>query len=362
MATTRFGASARLLALLVVLLGLLATPALGLPSVTGPGVGLADEGEGGGDGDGSDGGGNGGDNGGNSGHDGEDGEDGHDGEDDEDECDDWDDECPRDAEFFVQFPVAQAPIFRVEVDCVFDEPADRTICIFVGLVGQGVDSVTRIVVPHEVVCAEVVGGAFAESDEADASAPGLASTNDDGTLALMLAGEVATEGEATYWVETDALLPTTGPGLACTPPREPLDAETEPTVELTVEGETEVTAETGAIEIHSFACGAVATDKVADWYGNCAEATADVEFAIAFWDGAAFVPQGTAATDDGGAARFPELPPGTYRVTAVDAVWCHAESDSVDERGEVIVVAGEPASVWTFFCDEAGVLAPAATA
>jgi hypothetical protein len=34
----------------------------------------------------------------------------------------------------------------------------------------------------------------------------------------------------------------------------------------------------------------------------------------------------------------------------VDATWCHAESDSVDAQGQVVVAAGERASVWIFNC------------
>jgi hypothetical protein len=34
----------------------------------------------------------------------------------------------------------------------------------------------------------------------------------------------------------------------------------------------------------------------------------------------------------------------------VDATWCHAESDSVNAKGEVVVAAGERASVWIFNC------------
>jgi len=34
----------------------------------------------------------------------------------------------------------------------------------------------------------------------------------------------------------------------------------------------------------------------------------------------------------------------------VDATWCHAESDSVNAQGQVVVAAGERASVWIFNC------------
>ena len=45
-----------------------------------------------------------------------------------------------------------------------------------------------------------------------------------------------------------------------------------------------------------------------------------------------------------------DLAPGPYRLVQSDADWCHAESDRVDDRGNVIVNPGEQASVWIFDC------------
>ena len=59
----------------------------------------------------------------------------------------------------------------------------------------------------------------------------------------------------------------------------------------------------------------------------------------------AILPVVTGATDGDGILRFTRLQPGTYDLQEVDATWCHAESDSVDARGQVVVAAGEqPAS------------------
>ena len=68
------------------------------------------------------------------------------------------------------------------------------------------------------------------------------------------------------------------------------------------------------------------------------------------WDGSQFVPVTTAATDSDGILRFTRLQPGTYDLKEVNAVWCHAESDSVDAQGHVVVGAGKRASVWIFDC------------
>ncbi len=35
---------------------------------------------------------------------------------------------------------------------------------------------------------------------------------------------------------------------------------------------------------------------------------------------------------------------------AIDGDWCHAESDNVDEQGNVVVLAAEVSTVWVFHC------------
>ena len=63
-----------------------------------------------------------------------------------------------------------------------------------------------------------------------------------------------------------------------------------------------------------------------------------------------FLPVVTGATDGDGILRFTRLQPGTYDLQEVDGTWCHAESDSVNAQGQVVVAAGERASVWIFNC------------
>ena len=57
-------------------------------------------------------------------------------------------------------------------------------------------------------------------------------------------------------------------------------------------------------------------------------------------------------TDRDGLLRFGELPPGSYRLTQDDTTWCHASSDSVNAKGEVMVRADQRASLWIFNCDQ----------
>ena len=75
-----------------------------------------------------------------------------------------------------------------------------------------------------------------------------------------------------------------------------------------------------------------------------------VPFTLAPSDGTEPGAAAEGATDAEGTFRVEELAPGTYDLDAPDAVWCHAESDGVNERGEVEVEAGEETSVWIFFC------------
>jgi hypothetical protein len=56
----------------------------------------------------------------------------------------------------------------------------------------------------------------------------------------------------------------------------------------------------------------------------------------------------SAAAD--GICRFGGLPPGIYRLEQTNGDWCHAESNSVNEQGDVIVEAGALATVWIFHC------------
>jgi len=65
---------------------------------------------------------------------------------------------------------------------------------------------------------------------------------------------------------------------------------------------------------------------------------------------AAIAPVTVAATDSDGILRLTRLQPGIYDLKEVDAAWCHAESDSVNADGHVVVEAGQRSSVWIFNC------------
>ena len=107
---------------------------------------------------------------------------------------------------------------------------------------------------------------------------------------------------------------------------------------------------TGAITVYKLACPVTVPPANFDWYGRCDPQGQGVHFSLSVWDGAQFLPVTTAATDGDGILRFTRLQPGLYDLKEVDAIWCHAESDSVNAQGHVVVAAGKRASVWIFNC------------
>lgn len=111
----------------------------------------------------------------------------------------------------------------------------------------------------------------------------------------------------------------------------------------------DVSDKTGTILIHVYACpvgkGEDHTDL--DWFTACRPASERLAFEVS--------PVGSddgqrGTTDVNGEAIFSRLLPGIYELTAVDSGWCHAKSDRVNANGEVVVRAGEQATVWTFHC------------
>lgn len=238
-------------------------------------------------------------------------------------------------------PVTRLPAFRVVVECApFGD--GRSACLFLGLGDAGV---ARLVVPEVELCATVDGASDSDAPDVErlstaTGAPALVA-NDDALL-LVLAAAVETSGSTTYWVWADdgQLYPATGPALICDEPAPVADAAAPPPT-------------TGAIVIRAFACGAgVAAGADVDWYAVCAEPASAADFTI---QPAGAVTSGAAesgVTDSEGRLVVPDLPPGTYHVEQSNGNWCHAESDSVDDQGDIIVGAGVESTVWVFDCED----------
>ena len=107
---------------------------------------------------------------------------------------------------------------------------------------------------------------------------------------------------------------------------------------------------TGAITVYKYACPVTTTSANFDWYNRCDPQGEGVVFNLSVQNGDTFQPVTTAATDADGILRITRLAPGIYDLQEQDAVWCHAESDSVDANGHVVVEAGKRSSVWIFNC------------
>ncbi|MGH2615326.1 MAG: MSCRAMM family protein, partial [Thermomicrobiales bacterium] len=112
----------------------------------------------------------------------------------------------------------------------------------------------------------------------------------------------------------------------------------------------DLAGDTGAITVYKYACPVTVPGASFDWFARCDPQGQGVRFSLAVLEADQFVPVVSGATDGDGILRFTRLQPGTYELTEVDAIWCHAESDSVNKNGHVVVEAGERASVWIFNC------------
>jgi hypothetical protein len=249
--------------------------------------------------------------------------------------------------------VTQLPEFRVRVECAVEDGTARTACIFLGINASqpGDDAVTQLAVPHDVVCGVVTGGSFLDGDDGkpaqlsqSMSDDVPAYVGDDDALLLLIDAQVMIAGESTYWVMADdqRVYPATGPGLAC--------AESAGSV-LTTPEPTPTPAPTGSIVVRSFLCepGISAGEEI-DWYTVCDEPAAETAFSVESTTlGTGGEPM-TGQADENGELAFNGLDPATYHLERTDGNWCHAESDSVNENGDVMVEAGDDATIWVFSC------------
>jgi hypothetical protein len=146
---------------------------------------------------------------------------------------------------------------------------------------------------------------------------GYKSTGDEGTITLVLGGDVAPAGTATYWFETgDGVFPATGPGLSCAESTTEFTLQQTPAAtQVPDEGKEVAAPETGELLVLMYTCTDVPEDRTGyDWFGECD-------------------PEG-----------------GVHDFTLTDVTWCRAASDNVDPEGNVTIVAGERTTVWGFIC------------
>ena len=230
----------------------------------------------------------------------------------------------------------------VAAECVYSGEMQRTSCTFTATAEDG--NVASLTVPQDIFCVAVVGGDFEEVELGPMAQPtgtGLKSTRQENGAAVVkveLDGEVTTAATATYWCATDRgeLIPVTGPGLRCTEHEEPTA--------------TGVSQGTGAVVVHAYSCDVASANTEVAWFDVCQASFTRATFQLVRLEGEDAVGTETQPVDAEGVCHFGDLPPGTYRLAQTDGEWCHAESNSVDDQGKVVVTAAEVATVWIFYC------------
>lgn len=240
--------------------------------------------------------------------------------------------------------VAAAEDYTVETECEFDDDDNITKCEFSGIAPDDASDIGRLTVPADALCAEVLDGDFVFiAPDSGMSATGYASEEDDDKLKLELHGEVTTAGTTTYWVSTiGSVIPAEGPALRCDPLEFSLTSATvTPTPPVT----------TGTLVVATYTCENVPEDtSTFDWFGMCVPGSGPLGFTLSSTDVNAAAQHAAGTDASTGEATFNRITPGTYQLTSADASWCHAKSDRVNAQGEVVIRAGEQATVWTFYC------------
>ncbi len=114
----------------------------------------------------------------------------------------------------------------------------------------------------------------------------------------------------------------------------------------------DLSATTGAILIHKYACAVENPPAGYDFKNECDPETNGATFSLALYNAEqrTFQPKSTGTTNADGLLRFSRLQPGTYRVRETGEDWCFAQSNSVDRNGDVIVKANQRAEVWIYNC------------
>ncbi len=259
--------------------------------------------------------------------------------------------------------VEPAAPYRVEVSCGAGEAAGQTACTFTGIAPEGAKKVGHVDLPATEICTTVLGGDAEYVDpDPNTGVTGYKSKGSGGVFSLILEGDVATGGTASYWVKAgNGVFPATGPGLVC---GEEAQLAADATAGINVTGTlatpatAEATASSGAVAVYTYACTADAATAAIDWFSACQPGVSGVRFTLSMADPGSPENLGDGETDGRGAVRFESLTPGTYTLDAPDAVWCHAESDNVNEHGELVVTSGADVSVWIFLCGSDSATAP----
>ena len=148
-------------------------------------------------------------------------------------------------------------------------------------------------------------------------------------------------GTAIYWFKAgNGVFPATGPGLVC---GEVAQLAADTTTEINVTGTlaTPATADaaraSGAVAVHTYACAADAETAAVDWFSACR--TRRLRGALHPLHGGPDQTRNDRRWRHRTQRRDPVRRPDTghLQLDAPDTVWCHAESDNVNDRGELVV-------------------------
>ena len=116
-------------------------------------------------------------------------------------------------------PVEVTAQYRVDLSCKAKgkDGGETSTCEFRAVAPEGAEKATRVIVPEDAVCADVVGGDFEQVEvRAGEGLNGYASKPDKQKFTLELDGEVTTGGTTAYWIVTaGGLFPAEGPALDC---------------------------------------------------------------------------------------------------------------------------------------------------
>jgi hypothetical protein len=230
----------------------------------------------------------------------------------------------------------------IAADCSYSGEMRRTSCSFTATAEDG--NVASLTIPQDIFCAAIVGGDVEKVEFGPSDRPtgaGLQSTRQENGAAVVMVeldGEVTTAATATYWCDTGdgELVPVTGPGLRC--------------AEHVAPTATGISQSTGAIVVRAYSCDVASDNSEVAWFDICRVPISQATFLLARLNGRNEDDTESQSVDAEGVCHFGNLLPGTYRLTQSDGDWCHAESNSVDDQGNVVVTAGEEAIVWIFYC------------
>jgi uncharacterized surface anchored protein len=113
-----------------------------------------------------------------------------------------------------------------------------------------------------------------------------------------------------------------------------------------------LTPTTGTILVHKYLCDVNTPPANYDWYKECQLSDQQAKFSLATFNpkNGQYTPFQTAQANPDGILRFVRLQPGSFQLKEIGAKWCHAESNSVNSKGDVVVTANKLSEVWIFNC------------